>query len=186
MSGMFLVGGSNRPKKKEEGKGPIRNIPERIMKFLENMGKVQKGQKGQKKRQVQIEKPPPWTLSCRESCLETHSPFLPQLKMPRLWRKDRPKTNHNRERICVSRYWALFPDSRICYWRVFVMESFSLRRFVSKSFMLREALALLSLDCWPCMDSYQAIPAHNRRTSARDPSTLCCGDPAACHETGAI
>ena len=58
LSGLFLVGALNRPRKRTNRENP-RTIPEQIRKIPENSGKSQKGQKRTKKEgQVQIRKPP--------------------------------------------------------------------------------------------------------------------------------
>ena len=58
LSGLFLVGALNRPRKRTNRENP-RTIPEQIGKVPERSGKSQKGQKRTKKEgQVQIGKPP--------------------------------------------------------------------------------------------------------------------------------
>ena len=60
LSGLFLVGALNRPRKrKKTNRENPRTIPEQIGKIPEKTGKSQKGQKKTKKEgQVQIGKPP--------------------------------------------------------------------------------------------------------------------------------
>ena len=60
LSGLFLVGALNRPRKrKRTNRENPRSIPEQIGKIPEKSGKSQKGQKRTKKEgQVQIGKPP--------------------------------------------------------------------------------------------------------------------------------
>ena len=60
LSGLFLVGALNRPRKRERTiRDNPRTIPEQIRKIPEKSGKSQKGQKRTKKEgQVQIRKPP--------------------------------------------------------------------------------------------------------------------------------
>ena len=60
LSGLFLVGALNRPRKrKRTNRENPRTIPEQIGKIPEKSGKSQKGQKRTKKEgQVQIRKPP--------------------------------------------------------------------------------------------------------------------------------
>ena len=62
LSGLFLVGALNRPRKrKRTNRENPRTIPEQIGKIPEKSGKSQKEQKRTKKEgQVQIGKPPPF------------------------------------------------------------------------------------------------------------------------------
>ena len=73
LSGLFLVGALNRPRKrKRTNRENPRTIPEQIGKIPEKSGKSQKGQKGTKKEgRVQIGKPPrlkPPRLAALEIC----------------------------------------------------------------------------------------------------------------------
>ena len=75
LSGLFLVGALNRPRKrKRTNRENPRTIPEQIGKIPEKSGKSQKGQKRTKKEgQVQIGKPPRLKPP-RLAALDSHPP----------------------------------------------------------------------------------------------------------------
>ena len=104
LSGLFLVGALNRPRKRKgTNRENPRTIPEQIGKIPEKSGKSQKAQKRtEKEGRVQIGKPPPRLKHPRLAALDQYSLEFPDANPKEVRKHLRNALGANPEIPCVG------------------------------------------------------------------------------------